>query len=492
MSEQHANRLVAKSASNGNFAILIPVLALTVVVTVSWYLMYQPAFDLKALHLPAVAFWLGLLVLIAIPNTRLAALPILFLATPGLLDDFFPSVFVGSPAEFQAAPVPILSFIDIGLLIASLCNLRERRLQSLRVDAPLVIVGLMFVVGVISTVFAAHSPGFASLGPSMVVLANVVRWAVVYVNTEAMLSHQKSWQQLRLGLVGVVVVLCADAMFITTSRGLDRLTAGSLGNNVFGNILAVISVMLIASWLAKPSRYRRLIGFGAALAVGMLILTFTRMSLLALMIGGALIVMRYYRNRLSRARKVAIFCTGIAVLVVGFTLVRTVPQLERYDPTSLGALNLQNVQDTEWNEGVNSMITRVLLWQASAEMIAENPLLGVGPGRWNSVKHDYGFPRAVLIDAHNGFLQITSEFGFVGLLLYLALLGIAVVRWLRARNVDQFAPAAICGLGLVVWLFTEMTNAGINKYRISCFVILLLAIIVSNNRTISNPEDAHA
>ncbi len=488
MPEPRLNSPADRAILPWNLSILIPTLGLTVAATLSWYLIYQPSFDLQLLHLPAVLFWLGLLVLIAIPGTRVAALPILFLATPGLLDDFFPSVFIGPVSELQAAPVPILSFIDIGLVIASLCNLRERRLQGMNIDAPVVIIGMLFIVGVISTAFAAHTPGFTSLGPSMVVLANVVRWSVVYINVRAMLSHPTSWQQLLLGLASVIVVLCADALFITTSRGLDRLTAGSLGNNVFGNILAVLSVILIASWLAKPSRYRRLIGFGAILAVAMLILTFTRMSLLALMIGTTLIATRYYRDRLSRGRRLAILAVVVALVPLSFTLVRTVPQLERYDPTSLTALNIQNVNDTEWNEGVNSMMTRVLLWQASVRMINDSPVVGVGPGQWNAVKNDYGFPRTIMIDAHNGFLQIGGEFGILGLILYGALLGIILIRWLRLRRIDQFAPAALCGLGLAVWLFTELTNAGINKYRVSCFVFLLAAFIMNDSRGRRDPE----
>lgn len=70
--------------------------------------------------------------------------------------------------------------------------------------------------------------------------------------------------------------------------------------------------------------------------------------------------------------------------------------------------------------------TRGQLWEAAAELTAEHPHRGVGPGGFearNLVSHD-----ADLRWAHHGYLQVSAEAGLVGLALVLALLGWAYAR----------------------------------------------------------------
>lgn len=75
---------------------------------------------------------------------------------------------------------------------------------------------------------------------------------------------------------------------------------------------------------------------------------------------------------------------------------------------------------------------RAELWERALEQARDDPLRGVGPGR-------YGEPTPVSRDAdlrwaHHGYLQLAAEQGIVGLLLLLGLLGWAYGRLWQGRG----------------------------------------------------------
>ncbi|MFC6091804.1 O-antigen ligase family protein, partial [Saccharothrix lopnurensis] len=84
--------------------------------------------------------------------------------------------------------------------------------------------------------------------------------------------------------------------------------------------------------------------------------------------------------------------------------------------------------------------TRELRWQAAARLVAEHPVLGVGPGGFRA-----GYPAAshnAEVDeqspvAHNTYLEVAAELGLPGFALFAALLALTAVtaeRVLRATT----------------------------------------------------------
>ncbi len=93
-----------------------------------------------------------------------------------------------------------------------------------------------------------------------------------------------------------------------------------------------------------------------------------------------------------------------------------------------------SIRDHERDE---SMISRRTAWAASLQMAKENPLFGVGVRNANLFSLQYGADREGRT-IHSQYLQIAADNGFVGLGLFLTLLG---AGWLATRRCRRFAAA---------------------------------------------------
>lgn len=107
---------------------------------------------------------------------------------------------------------------------------------------------------------------------------------------------------------------------------------------------------------------------------------------------------------------------------------------------------------------------RVGVWTFASERIAEHPIAGWGfnAARWFS---EQGFtvhlpipgdpdPNALPIHTHNGILQIWLEFGLIGILLTLALLGILAAGIWRTAHDRLFAATALGAFAAAFVIFS--------------------------------------
>ncbi|WP_228772096.1 O-antigen ligase family protein [Actinokineospora alba] len=83
---------------------------------------------------------------------------------------------------------------------------------------------------------------------------------------------------------------------------------------------------------------------------------------------------------------------------------------------------------------------RELRWQAAARMLAENPVLGVGPGGFRSdyaaASHNAEVGEQTPV-AHNMYLEVAAELGLPGFLLFIGLLVLAAVATERALRASR-------------------------------------------------------
>lgn len=120
---------------------------------------------------------------------------------------------------------------------------------------------------------------------------------------------------------------------------------------------------------------------------------------------------------------------------------------------------------TEYTAG--SFATRLIMWKTTTRMIADNPIAGVGAGAWEVITplyQDSGSNLETDFYAHNEFLQLVAEYGFVG---WLAMAGLFVYLLWSARHTwrDRSEPGlrealprsmALCSLLMLFWV----SNAG--------------------------------
>jgi len=103
--------------------------------------------------------------------------------------------------------------------------------------------------------------------------------------------------------------------------------------------------------------------------------------------------------------------------------------------------------------------SRVELWSACVDVIAENPVLGIGPDHFTKDVQvgDYEAGK----EAHNLWLQIGAELGIPGLLLLVTFYGLCVVRlWPIARQqVPVLHPWSVVAAQMVIAAITGFVVA---------------------------------
>jgi probable O-glycosylation ligase (exosortase A-associated) len=80
----------------------------------------------------------------------------------------------------------------------------------------------------------------------------------------------------------------------------------------------------------------------------------------------------------------------------------------------------------------SSAMARIHYWYAGGRMMMEKPITGVGIGNFKEIVHLYN-PELNLV-AHNTFIQIASECGFPGLIVFVLLIMISIIKTFRLRE----------------------------------------------------------
>ncbi|HHW13715.1 MAG TPA: O-antigen ligase family protein, partial [Firmicutes bacterium] len=81
---------------------------------------------------------------------------------------------------------------------------------------------------------------------------------------------------------------------------------------------------------------------------------------------------------------------------------------------------------------------RLFIWRSTLDIIKDHPLFGVGAGVFMHIYEKYalpGAPEKVVAYAHNLFLQVLAEFGIIGFVLFVAVVGrVLLMSWRLART----------------------------------------------------------
>lgn len=251
--------------------------------------------------------------------------------------------------------------------------------------------------------------------------------------------------------------------------GLQRAYASWVGPNPFAMyidmtfpILTAVSaawLVAVAPWvrdrvppLARtiPWRVGLLATGGAGFSALSLFLTQSRggwigcavgLAVVALLLGGV------YR---------AAFLVGTFVLLLVILLTPFGdPVLNRFSPEAIGiSFGSEPVEVTSANWAVQE---RLAMYRAGIHMAEDNPWLGVGAGNFNQRYREYTevwrfrIPRG---HAHNAYIQAAAQTGFIGLTVYLALIGTVAWRlrylWRISRGSARIVVVGVIGVSAAV------------------------------------------
>jgi O-antigen ligase len=197
----------------------------------------------------------------------------------------------------------------------------------------------------------------------------------------------------------------ADIAFLTTSGEIiDRAAAGFGHPNSLGGFMVLATPLLAASALAVR-RMRWFFGIALVLALAALYLSFSRASLVGVVVGALFFV---------NGRRLLIAMPAIAIMLI----VTGTPALlaERFETLNTSGSDLASRQD---------------FWRVAGNVWEKHPLVGAGPGSFPDRYAEARIPGKEYLPnsvfqppphAHNVFLHELSEGGLLGLAALLAVL----------------------------------------------------------------------
>jgi O-antigen ligase len=302
--------------------------------------------------------------------------------------------------------------------------------------------------------------------------------AAVRVGRDARYVAQFAWTFLAMGIITVV-------LGVTAFSSISRLTV--LNANTIQVSRAALLVPLVAASLVIPSG-RRWVTLLTLLAVPLSLIVAvasgSRGPLLMLIAVGVIAIGRYAIVDRGRAFRLII---GAAALLTVFALVLSIaaPILPTSAIGRYGSLAefLEGGLSTSGNPlgGETSAFARVIFAQFALGMFANHPVIGVGTGGFQILFQGVHGPDAAAWP-HNAFLQVGSEHGLLGLIVFAGVIALALTR--RLPDLPQVTTLRVLTL---FYVLNAMVSGDIFTDRETLGLLLLLFVV--SVQAVARPAD---
>ncbi len=279
------------------------------------------------------------------------------------------------------------------------------------------------------------------------------------------------WRSRFVHLLIVIASLASVHAIFEWAGFVPSLVDFDRASSVFGNPIYLASFLMIPCFLSlgefHKERGSKRVVFGAlSLLIFLGILaTGTRGALIGLLVGLGVLVLQTFHRRKSSSR-ITVIVLLMSVLVFG-----SVYLIGRNSTQESILYRITHFS----GENVSSRLT---YWKLGIQGFSEAPLLGVGNENYYIVANknyqakEYGFDDMWVDKPHNYFVGLLVTNGLLGLLSFLALVGLLLKRsWKRT---DYFAPALMAYLAQSAFIFSTISA--------SITFFFLMALIVTQTK----------
>ncbi len=255
--------------------------------------------------------------------------------------------------------------------------------------------------------------------------------------------------------------LTLDLFLSYRYTGAELTKSIGLHNAYFGMFILFSNVLLL-NWMIKAKRSVVFLGLFLLVCLQSVFLlqmvAKTAIIMNLIIVGASMVYILIKQKKLK-----LLFFSGLLLVVIG---------LFSY---SYLKLPLERITERfeELNQGENTeRETRVKLWKSALPIIKENLVVGVGTGDVEDQLHAAYKKNAILSKSniHNQYLDYLMRYGIIGLLLFLSILGYALIHAIKTGNYIYFCFTLI----IIGCCFTENIFSrqwGITFY--ACFNYLL-------------------
>ena len=357
-------------------------------------------------------------------------------------------------------------------------------------QTPALLLTLYGLVGFFSLAYAPHSD------PVLQTLSDYVKDALIALVIVVLLKRGTAFRQVIWTLLAIAIFLGSLSVFqyLTGSFSnnfggfanaeLRAIADGTSGYRLTGplrdgNFFAQMMVVFIPIAIERVLHERRpalklLAGLAAVLSILTVVFTFSRGGFLAMVGVLAIFFILYPPRPLQLAGLIGI---GLAIFaLVPPTYSARILTLESLLPNQPGGIDVRTDNSIQGRASQN-----LTGW----EMFKQNPLLGVGLNNFSYLYPQYSkeiglAPNASIRALHNHYLEVATETGIIGLLVFLSLIGYAFrpVGRVRRRFLEAGQPDyAHMMTGLTVGFIGYLIAAAFVPSSFPRYFYLLLGIM---------------
>jgi O-antigen ligase len=349
---------------------------------------------------------------------------------------------------------------------AGLCVARARRLSLSLADA---LLAIFLLLSVVSALFATNYwLAVRSLG--LTVSGVLVFWAAQALRRAGL--ARPLLLTLAAGVVLAALTALLQAYGVQSSLFAERRSpGGAFGNrNFMAHFVALgIPVLLLATLESRRRREAWLPVAGAAMLGAALVLSRSRAAWLGTIAAFAILAVEglwfgyLWRDAISR-RRVLMFALALGV---GGVLALVIPNTLEWRSDSPYLDSLKDVANYKEGSGAG----RLVQYGNSLRMMADSPLIGVGPGNWAVEYPRYTTPGDPAFDA-NDFIPINpwpssdwvASLAERGPLATLALLGAGAALVIGAWRRWRMAPETTEGTESLALILVVATTAVVGSF----------------------------
>jgi O-antigen ligase len=230
----------------------------------------------------------------------------------------------------------------------------------------------------------------------------------------------------------------------------------TIGNaNFLGRYLVLVLPLFAACAVKATGTKQAALWIGGGVLAGTtLVLTYSRASLVGIMVSGLVFAVLTRASAQAQRRRLTLLLGAGLLLIVGIGLLSQT--LSSSSPRAFfNTFASRAVEAFDLKEG-DGLATRVFTWKHSIPVILERPWFGHGPDTGFDALKQVNFEKAVRFNTilildrvHNNYLDIALTLGLIGLAAYLAIL-IAFMRGLlktiREPATHPQVRILLCGL----------------------------------------------
>jgi putative inorganic carbon (HCO3(-)) transporter len=358
---------------------------------------------------------------------------------------------------------------------------------------------LFLSTGGLSAIFAVH-PATALLGSRYRYdgLSSYALYAALYFTAIQFYSGQSKEVILKrrelikfivgtaalISLYGITQYFGFELNFLQAERRFElRRSFATLGNPVMlGSYLTLMLPLALALFLSAYNfEERAFFGISSLLIFFSLVTTYSRGAWLGTFCSLIIFSLLLYRQK-RRGFPIKIEKRWVALAILSLLLMLIVLTIH----SAWSGFSLAQRAETLLNLKKASA-NRIGIWESIFPMIAERPLLGIGPDnlglmfpRYETKKWVKEHPNQIAENAHNFMVQVGATFGLIGLLL---LLSIAITFFLLAYKSTQQSRENLLTTGLLAGAAGYLIQLlfGVTLARNDFMLWLVMGVTVSIN-----------